>query len=179
MKSVIFFSAFCLSLGLPQIANANAEKFLTEESVMAVLQQSATAPTLEFADYEAFVRNTTHKTYVGKMNVTVTRDGETKPSSSQTHGYNEIINGTRHAYDSVQNAYIEQSVHEIKLTPDAQKATVVHDLLVEDQRMNPEDVDAAPIMSDSYTKCQDDFIFTPGIGPQIIRSDCTMNVTFK
>lgn len=177
VRSLIAASALCIAFF--GNALADSEKFLTEETVRAVLQQSATAPAMEFSDYEAFMHRTAHKTYIGKMNITATRDGVANPPSTITSGYDDLVRGARHAYDSVQNAYIEQSIHEIKISPDGQKATIIHDLLVEGQTAGTGENDTAPVMADSYTKCQDEMIFTPGTGPQIIRSDCTQNITFK
>lgn len=160
-------------------AHAQADKFLTEESIRAYMEESLKSYMLDYPDYEAFLRRVSHKNFIATMDLTITLPGRDPVKNSVTMNYDEVIKAARNGYDSVQNAELEQVITEIKMTPDQQKATVAYTMTIINQSLGSAEQSTQSVMADSVTRCVDDLVFTPGTGPQVIKSACTTEVTAK
>lgn len=181
MRKIALWPALLTVLVVMNISpvQAQTDKFLTDDSIRAFMEESLKSYMLDYPDFEAFLRRSSHKNFIGTLDLTITMPGQAPVKNNVSMSYDQLIQSGRDGYNSVQNAELEQIISEITMAPDQQKASVAYTMTIVNQSFSFNEQPTQSVMADSVTHCTDDLVFTPGIGPQIIKSVCTTEVTIK
>ena len=153
---------------------------LTEESIRQFSHDTATASQKPYAEYLDFIKTTTNTDFHGQVSMNIHMPDNTIEKSPKPMDLDRtaMVSTAQVAYDSIQNATIEIIIHDIKISPDKKSAIVTSDVIVTNQEIitgEPPKVASA----NSKATCTDEVVFTAGIGVQLMKSNCTTELTMN
>lgn len=181
LKFAPLLAALCLLL--PDVAWAQKQTGLTEESIRAYVKQGETLHTRPFDEYRDFIDKTTHENYQARI-LTIVHPLQGEPLEMPMNvDKQSLLKNARDGYDSSQGATIAQEIHAITISPDKKTAVMKSTLRITNQHLpdpqDPNQQGMSSMLADMTSQCTDEFVFTPATGIQVLKSDYVSEMTIK
>lgn len=158
-------------------AGTSPSPALTESEIRDVYAQSATAHLKPFALYRDWAESHFHKNSRMTQTVTIKLPGASPVVESRTLSYRQLMEDLEENYKAMRGVTMKGEVTDVLMGPDGTTAKVKDKSII--TGMSVPAGDGKMLRGDGKSACDDEVVFTPGKGVQVLRSVCTLDLTLS
>lgn len=152
---------------------------LTDQSVRQFMQEGLDSYKKPYAAYVETVKSQMHKDFHAQMDMTFHMQGQPPMKMPMSvDGAQMLQLATPASHEGTKDATFKQNIQKVDLAPDGLSASIKSELLITNQKLDLNNSGVTQL-ADSFSECIDKIVYTEGLGPQVINSQCVTNVNVK